>query len=175
MPFSVTSGGGFCICPAPSADRGCCRGHRRGWRAGPLPLTGPWATWQHRTSSFAPPSPTWPPRSCASRPLPRGAPARRDGDGGCNGRVTGDWQPHALPPHCIGLPHCKHPLPWSQLCPVSLHVTLPGRWQAEVSALQGGLDTCGYPAKAWLNCINALEGPKILENFFRRKEPERGT
>lgn len=27
MPFSVMSGGGFCICPATSADQGCCREH----------------------------------------------------------------------------------------------------------------------------------------------------
>lgn len=70
---------------------------------------------------------------------------------------------------------CKCPLPWSQLFCVSLHVELTGKMADSGLISTGRSGFKWIPPKALLSCINALEGTKILENFFRRKKPAHGT
>lgn len=117
-----------------------------------LPLTVPWGTWRRRTSSSAPPSPTWPPRSCANHPPPRGAPARGMGQRG-HGLGSEHWQPHNSPPHCTepctrpATALLQMPSP-SELCPGCVDV-----------GLAKGMASCSM--ELW---VHEAVTPKLREN-----------
>lgn len=105
--------GHFCFSPTTAQEAEGAQGDQDP----ALPLTAPWGTWQRRTSSSSPPCPTWPPRSCASRPLPQGAPVRGTGlgdEGLGQGWGLRVWQPCPIPSPQLGDTAAP---PLSAMCP----------------------------------------------------------